>query len=1686
MSAPNLTEEPNQDIPELGDILTLKSTVFGSLTGKIIYRDEKLIRVLSINSSDRAINLAIDLEDGDFDKTTGITECTIHTKREDPHFALQLGAVEGEMLEFLTNAGQKVIESGIIAQIIANDEEDAIVLDSGRRIDFAFIGPPTPIDVVRVTSSTSEASVEVTEGEAQITVDEDFPAYDLSLLAGLIPAAMVEEVATAERTYPEGIQREEMYMDLLKSYPESKRKNPNLLRKLARETELLLALKNAVTATNERGEPKLFVKSADSLKDILSNLSAPVSSILPVLAMKRILYTNADEPGQLDKNQSEQVELRDWLKTELHALQLTNTYAAGQEPRGQKDKLMFSYLYRLLSDSGSVFLPNTSSIEGQEVSHDMEVLRTGLPPKPIFGFAELPKKKSKGDVEIDATFIAPIKGRHHRVIGQLKTADNDLIAPGDPGTALNYLLFPTSVGSAWRPTKYSGSLSEDIRAANLVNNLNSIEFITNDKRSYISNGIQVIKGNAVSDGEEQANINVSKWLASNLKHYVHPSDLLASGSIGVYRVIDSIGLRYYEWTPDVARVLWSAIHKSQVLYKKAFDEFNQMVTEYLKKALPYNLGNSIPDDSTLYKKAMNIPEIAAVLNKLGPVHSDLLQAQAVMYGAEGTLARVLYFGTEHPEIQSARKTYLSELYRAQTKFNIVNAELAKYKATPVINTCPHVRDMDVLRSVMKTDNSKFLIILQKVLTRYQGARNSNWVDCKVCNAHLICIHEVMMLYELTHPGKAPALHKEILLEYGGAAFSGRYVCRFCGVPISEFEYDNSLEYDDEGKPLVGRNIIKADEKTVEDELEEILDMSMKKTNLTFEDENKKKLYEIARVMAQTVGFSFKDDVYTPLVDFTSNFIDTKMPNREKYSIMIKNKAIKPTYESFIASNQIAITASYMICMIHSISPLPDLLYPFPGCQFKRGGYPIENDNVDDLGAMEYFVCVVANINKNEIEPWNIAMWSTESSVNKRKQAVRGYIDSMLKGPLNVILKQTRATYTANTKAVYEQASTRDRLPTYFRPTPNRNPAQFDSEVMVHPDRILKSAIDDDLSTIKSLIEQRNYQLACNSVTNAHVFASESGVINEMSQRSESICCFSPIQNVRDGVVSVFNPPSVEAEITLLKEAETIVQKRDPSQQANGAHLYVHWSTPDPLTADKVAPDASYFKLFMRTCFKGSRIGYKHEFGRRSNNYECRFCGFNIDVDPLVLMSDLNDEEIYNNDSKRKGPPVTVITDKARAALATNGMVVDATSFNELLTVVRSKKFVTPFIEKTGMKSIEAFTYLSRLVLTECPFLDSRIADWQTVVDIISFPRDTEPSEETRLIAWGPFVSKCDALRSGLRDILDGRQGRSTKPIPKRIDDILKAIERLTSEPKYQGANEINKHFVVGLERISQSFGEMLFGGSWFGQSFIPGKTTQTYFYSGKRWFGKKISQRHAEKFEGMIENILGATRDTTKELGSEELKTYCSEITHKLSTYLGRIIKFWTSEMPSFSMFGVSDIELQYMLRWLVFSSIESLLITQSPLYISIPSDSDKTKIHKILLEWVKKTFIEGERQYNLFGLTNEEIQLAILDAREKEKISVIKEQDDEKDPDLREITKIQMKLKIGRWAIGTSKNLSTYNAEFQDFLQEQRDRAGIVDSGIIRPVKEDALGFDMSNVEASAYDTAVGQDEDEGGAMED
>jgi hypothetical protein len=1659
MSAPNAPDD-DQFIPELGDIITVISTILGRLTGKIIYRDENLVRLLPTESSNMAQDLPMD-DDGGFSAGTGITEMIMHTKRAFPHFSQQLGAAIGEKLEFFTFDGQIAAPPGLIVAIEA-DENDAIVLQDGRRLDFAFIGPPNPIAIVSVRAADIEDGAAVAAA-----VGEDMPPpdnYDLSLLAHLLPARMIEEVPTAERTYSETIQREDMYKSLLELESEKFQNNPNVLRKLARETDLLLALKNAVSVTGDDGIPEPYIKSAETLRDILTRVGAPLSSIVPVLALKRILYCDKELDDEPTADMLAQVDFRNWLLEEIKAHQNSAAYLAGQNGgTAQVSTQLYRYLYDVLYNEGGVFKQGPTGKPEDEILVDQEILRTVLPPAPVTGYSKL-----ENGAEVTYKNVGSVMTRGHRVIGGTMTKDQDVVAPGDPATPLNYIVLPVNLGTIWRPVKFSGALSEDINAALMTQQLLTIENFLNKKDNYNEDMLQVIQGVPTEDEDDASDVKISDWIAKNLDKHVHPLDILSSSAVGVNRVLDSIGLRSYEWTPEIANSIWLAVAKAQASYTSTYTEYKTRVEDLVKAADPYQFVPGVPADSTLYTKGAKVKVVGDALEALAaldPVKGtwDLARAQYVLQNAEGTLARVLYMAAAdepNPALEEATAVYLSEVHRTVTRLSRLHAELTQYSAAPILNTCKHVSDKDRLRSVMMRDQNKFEALLQIFLKRYQGETNGNWIECNTCQTHLICVHEVMQFYERTHPGRAEALHKEIILNFGGAAFNGKYVCRVCGIPIAEFEYDTSLEYDDNGRPLVGRAIIEDDKPNAEEELDAILNIALKKEKVEFEDPVRTELYDIARIIVQSGGFSFEIDAYRKIVEFTFNYIVTTIPPKDIYEAMrakMKKRPMVP-WESFRASTAIAITAAYIITEIHVMDPMPEALFPFSGCVFSRGGFPIEATDDTTGGAFEYFVCMLANIGRNT-EPWSITSWYGDSSPDSRKTKVR---DSLMKifadSIMSVELRKAQHHYVEVKRNTIGNASLKDRLPNGFRPTANPNPPIMGETALTYPDRILSASVDAPLQDIQVVVAARTRQLALEGVLAAHGAAKISGIINEKSPMSDSTCCFLPIQDVKRQGMAKFGSGGTEDEIHALHRSETIIQKRDPVEQSNGTHLYVHWSQPTVIASKAVEPDASYFKLFLRTCFRGPREGELHEFGKRVGGYQCRHCKFACKRDPVVIMSELNDEEAQNKSSK---VTKTTIRDEAQKALEDSGATIIGETFDTLLSEVRNNRNVDPYVAPVDRTAASIFEELSGLVQRMCPLTAGRMADWAIVEEIMTanFARRLAPTDEQRAISWAPFALKYESLSNAVMDLLDGRQGRApVRGVERKVKIIIDTVEAITVEPIHQGPSEVIKHWVVGLERLAQGFNEMVFAsGTWFGRP-LGKKTSKKALFDGTKWFGKKISGKHAAKFETMIQTILGTTAETNKVLSK---KAGSGEMLHRLSLWLGRVVNFWANNIISMNVWGLTHEELSVMLRWMVLSSMETLLLIESPLYTKIPTEGEKTSIQQILRQWTTATFVEAGRQFAQFGLSNDEILLAIEDAREKEKNSVIKEIDDEKDPDLRAVIDVQRALKIGRWGMGNKKNMTTYNAEFFDFRQEQLDRIGKLDKPVA--AREDPLGFDFA-----------------------
>ena len=1667
-----LPEDFTEYTPELGDTLTLISPKFGRfgrLTGTVIFRDASTIRIQRKDASDLAQDITMD-DDGDFAKEEQISNVILHSKRTDPHFVVQQCILPGDNLEF-QDADRNIIGQGIVESVVVNDQEDKIILNGGAEIDFAFIGPPAPIHIIsRVVAEDipQEGIVEPAPESSQITLE--------------LPTATVTEIPTAERTYTEEVQRDEMYRDLLKDLSEKNQNNPTFLKRIERETEVLLALKKATTAYTEDGFITPFTRTANSLKDVIEQYTAPLPCIVPVLDIKRIVYTEETNDKNPSDNILQYVDIRNWLLSELQATNTSNAYSSGDGGADRTSKQMYTYLYNLLYLDGSVFGANGAD-NNESIVVEQEVYRSAVPSQKIYGFSKIGPKSVPSNANIGKIF-----GPQHRVINSLRTNTGEVIAPGDPGSALAYLLLPTNVGSTFRPSKNSGYLVEDIRSANLVCDLASLDHLVNNTKSYDYDGIRVIKNKDTVEGEEAATINVAEWIGNNLSKNVHPSDRMNVGSVGVNRVLDSIGLRSYEWTPEVGKVIWDSLKKSQNYYVNAFNKFVAKMEDYVKKTAPYKNTPAIDASSQLYTIAKNQPEILEQMELLAKydlknADFDLTKAQHLFSLAEGTLSYVLY-KTVEPEstidLETAIREYKSEIYRYRLYLENYNTRFAHLSSEPVINTCPHVKHLDRLRSVLMKDEAKFYKQLQRFLEKYEGGRNDNWVSCSACNKNLICIHEIMKFREKTHPGRGMALSKEIIINFGGEAFNGKYICKNCGIPIAEFEYDNHIEFDDKGKPMVGRATVDEKlEKTVDEELDALLEISEEKA-LLFEGGEKQQIYDSLRTIVLNAGFDFNNEQYDRIVDLTDKIIKG-LPTEAQYMSGPKIKG-KPAYDVFCDSYCVTLMTAFVLCEVHSMDPLPEVLFPFGECRFNRGGYPIETDT-EGPGAQEYMVCVVANLFR-DIRPLNNTVWYPDVESKSRQKSFTKYLKLVFDKPdVRGLLLKTRETYSGIIKKHGDTISALDRIPSSFRPSVSKNAPQIVQLPAFVPDLFLTHVDSTPVNVVKPEVEIHAYQYAISEILSAHNSALKTGLLNKMSPRSDSNCCFMSLQDVKkSGMVSNEQPDLVDVII----QSQHILERRDPTEQSNGTHLWVHWSTPEPIVGIPVKPDASYFKMFMRTCATGPRIGELHEFGRRVNGYVCRHCRFTVKENPLIMMSDLTDAEMTLANPKASGKGKQVATEmynsilnQAENAISEKQIVLGNASFEELLSVVNKKRFVDPYVAVRSEDPYVIFNKMSDLVKNNHPIFASRLDDWAVLENIIAehSQMTVEPSIEERAMLWSSFAERYDILRKAVMPLLETKTKGTKRAVA--IADIMNSIEALLEDPINQGPSELNKNWVVGFERLAKQFSEMVYNTTtWFGHSSFDVKKTRRNLFSGMKWFGKKISEKHRARFESMIEKMMNANAMTNKRLSGPALRPIISVVLQRLALWLGKIVSFWTDNIVAMKIIGVGSDELRYVLKWLLLTCLESALSVASPLYSEVGTNEDKNIIVRELSDWVCSTATETVQDFKQFGLSDLEVELLLLDAVEKEKISVIKEMDDEKDPDLKELTKINKKYGLGRWSVAAKIKGNTYNAEVWDFLQEQKDRAGAANPQAIM-----ATDFGQMVPEApSAYDYRADEDEDEGG----
>lgn len=1658
-------------VPELGDMLTIISDIHKSTTGRIIYRDGAMIRIRPAHVSDRAVDFPLDPASGLFQDSLGVQELILHEKAKYPHYARQLGVLPGESLEFYSKEGAPSADPGVIATLLVSDEQDAIQLEDGRILNFAFVGPQEPYTVIVPRSAPEEFSTTNNNTEAEVEAEAELPEIDL-------PAPLVEEIPTSERTYSDAVQREDMFVGLLLDIPTARQKNPRILRQLYRTTDLLLALKNSMVVRDSQGsvladQAQTYVPN--TVTDLLSLQvsGAPVPALLPVADVKKVVYVDAVPDGMY-----EDVDVRQ------DTVALTEAAMATQIFREEGSNPFLAYMDVLLSRNLPAVVPNSQQ-PTHYVQMDQDVLRTRAPPAPVQGFpAGLPAAVTKGDaVDLTPEYLGTVGDRTIRLLAATtlqnrRTGTAFQIAPADSGETVDHILLSDSVLDTRAPTR-SSVLLWDLQAS---------ETSRRKAGAFYKTLLAAWDAQTPVSQYDATTGSLATVFADRIPTALQIAE---RGTLGT---LDAFGMRTLELNEGVLEVLVKALAAGREAWDTAMTALRQRAIAALGDSIP--VPTEVPEGHALWTEAVGTQaDMASALGTLKDREPALATTQAartsyILSLANGTLLDVWYgaAGAIAAEAMAvAVDTYHAERRRLERGLANARAAEAAIAAVPAVNECTHVYLLESIRGIR--EDAKRFVVLQDFLTKYQGGVRGNWVICGSCDKNLICRHELMLLHEFLHPGRSVALHKTLLLEFSGPVFEGAYICKNCGQKIAELEFDTHLEFDDEGRPLVGRTVVQPAkkvameaEKEKEGEAEEaeeadaenlLINVAAPK-DVPFEGEDLK-LYYVTRTVLEFCGITPTAELYDRIVPSARDFLKERVNSEDFYKALVARSIAEKRpyipYKNYVANSVLTVIGALIVLEIQT----GDLPIPFPlqGCKLDRGGFPLEKEGD---GCMTYVICVIAGIKRFD-DPWVSAMWSKETSLPKRQALVAmPFKQNMnlllaLPGPggkAPAPLTTVTATYKARLDAKREGAAlvedanlyiSSDRIPPAFRPLPVVKPEG--GEAVPNASKLQQDVREGSIAEVKAYVARRQHAVIQESLQAFHKVSANSAkalhILSETNPRSDAACCYQRLGVVAlqgAGVQSITETlgAATTAEVTLLEDSARQVRQRDPAASANGTHIYVPWSAPQTQPQMPAADPSMYYKLFVKNCFRGENMGFPHEYGL---DWVCRHCKYACPPE----LEYLTGAELGNLDGKKFQKAMEELEAKRQQlAIASLEGQVDETSFRALEDAIHARKSVSAFVYPGAVSLFEILESMRRqLVAADLPDKDWGILQ-SLATRLIAMP----PSPQRRA-AITPFGTAHDAALKGLETRMMDLLG--ARPSEKMRDSVLGTLESLTQITAVvqgaQGARNLVTFLLVPMEQVAAGY-----------------KNEKPRV---NKWF-PKVAPSHRE----LLHKIWAAqnTVATAGMAGLKELKDAAKglvqSVLRRLTTWMGPWLQWWIRDFRG----EFTEMELALMLRWSVAQAMLATVTDESPLLRGYPID-----VRKAAMQFFNGFFMDALRVARVSiektQLTPKEIQEALLARQEMERAEFIR-RFDVLDRDMRKIELMKKNLKIGDWAVGTMKNLFQYDAEFYEFERGQRAAMGLpeFDEGVTGPggAAENPYGFmttEAERVEVGVNDHRGAHDED-------
>ena len=1380
-------------VVQLGDIILIRYTTHKDdddvstekkpthLIGTVYYSSPSEISIQPFDAQNRIYTFEIEDNDDEiiYKPYHGVTEIIILRKRRFPSFVEQQNFFGDQRIDTITATGEsgpsyiitevnKEKDVIIVQENISNPDEEEAAPTEKKTIEFNFTGIPrndADIDFVLimnriapVNEENEEAPEEVgplSEEDREPIGIEDIIEEDEAI--DVVMPVIYREAKVFEQYIPNDLQKMDAFADFIKGVPLAKQTDPKEVRKINILLETLFYLKESIISFESSGAQKVLKPiSAKTIADLVESSAIPLGRPVLTIDKKVYYYENADEKIDVPKEPEPRKGIvYKNFEQELDSMKKEFDPKKETDPKKPQPKVDFSKLPLFLQKYLSPWTnPNQDLPEGDikapvwNAFSDTDIFRLYAPEinnethKFIKNTPGLIKSGSGNELIMDTITFGverALSTTYRKTMQTFKKnkkaqydamSEKEVFIPGDNASTMSYLLFPLDAAG------YLGNIRSNHLAVD--SGLSKRPYMLM-KDLIMKYGTPVQIGSSdkitllVPDEHKIGNIPV--------EDNIHNSTIIALRLHDTFYSLVHYNLHSLELTVPLYNTLVAKINTYQRLF---INELNKLLT-IVKESKTAPLTNYLIDEVSCLALLSSQPLLQDEISAYEKYNPTLTASDVGIFSylfkkyanyAQVSIGKKSFF------ISTAREAIIRMQYIEQERNKKLAAENTSIRHVP--NRCKHVGTLVTIRK-QRDDTERFRALVA-FLKHFQGSVEDNWIKCKDCNKDLLCIHERKQIHGFLFPQEKTETDKQIILAYSGGQFQGRYICKHCGQMIRDYEFDNTIEYDEDGRPKSGNAVLRNEEAELDEDFEELFATkdTIDTKKIRFITDESRNYYTVIIRMISIMGIELSIAQINQIIQRTNAFMTSTIDSKEVYEAADN----KEPYEQYRALYVLLGTAMYVLIEIQCTIPAYNRKYIINNKVYDLEGYPLHplSSEIDTIT----YIAIVLLDSFTSTYPWNmIPMYKKEN-----KTEIIDYFLIIMTGYMGLIVEDNDVAECLYKRRKYNTTSSKiiEEVPSSFLPEP------------IYAIRKKTLATEGmTIQTNKSYAARVQYWIKmAHDMVQANV--SKQQQMDKMIKGTvftESTCCASDIANPQKKMVE---DESYPIGMRTLKPAQP--------------PMLLAPFIPRTIATELINPDAElYYRLFLTYCAKGAHKGRVHEL---TLTYKCMWCDFTFPENPGMM-------DLMAEDGKA-----------GKAIVFENGITATSEEFMQLLDIIHRNHNVLSY-------SMPTITPLEAQLqeLSVIPPITPSIPDWKDIIDDIIaniLPHIKEPGITNR---FGPISEKSNVFRTTIHSFFHNTKGRTYKIAEPQ--EHTTTLEYIASLPWNAFCDVLQSYFVIPFQRVVSNF-----------------------------------------------------------------------------------------------------------------------------------------------------------------------------------------------------------------------------------------------------------------------------------------